>query len=156
MMLTAKAGCFLFLLLSGILDRWMTPASTATIAFLDVTVVPMDRDRTITGQTVLVKKDRIVQIGDSKKVAVPENAELIKGKDLFLIPGLADMHVHLHSKADALLLIANGITTVRNMRGTSLHLSWQPQIERGEILAPSIYSCGRNRIKYRASKEAWL
>ena len=142
MTLTAKAGCFLLLFFAGILDRWLTPPSTSMIAFVNVTIIPMDRDRTIPGQTVLVKNDRIVQIGDWKKVVVPENVETIKGKNLFLMPGLADMHVHLHSKADALLMVANGITTVRNMRGTSLHLSWRPQIEKGKILAPSIYSCG--------------
>ncbi len=120
----------------------MEPSSPSISAFVDVTVIPMDRDRTVPGQTVLVKNGRIAQIGDWRKISVPENAQTIKGKNLFLMPGLVDMHVHLHSKADTLLLVANGITTVRNMRGTSLHLSWRPQIDKGKILAPSIYSCG--------------
>ena len=58
------------------------------------------------------------------------------------MPGLMDAHVHLESSAILTLLVANGVTTVRNMWGTPLHLAWRKQIAAGERLGPRIHSVG--------------
>jgi hypothetical protein len=41
------------------------------VAIVDVTVVPMDRERTLPGQTVLIRGDRIEAIGPADRVKVP-------------------------------------------------------------------------------------
>ncbi len=113
----------------------------AVIAFVDVSVVPMDKERVLTNQTVLVKGDRIVTIGSVREVKVPTGAMRIDGRGKYLIPGLADMHAHLGSgthiatplspsglsaisapKGDsasmeqrAFLWLVNGVTTLRNL-----------------------------------------
>ena len=78
-------------------------------------------------QTVIVRNGTIVEIGDAKRIKVPANAQRIDGAGKFLIPGLADMHVHLFSDdefPDALaedefkVMIAHGVTTIRLMIGT--------------------------------------
>ena len=69
-------------------------AETVT-AFVDVTLIPMDRERRMPGQTVLVRGDRIVEIGPVAKVKVPEGGVRVDGKGKFLIPGLAEMHAHI-------------------------------------------------------------
>src|SRR3990172_12905333 len=83
-------------------------------AFVHVGVVPMTRELVIMDQTVIIRKDRIVGIGSSKVIRVPDGAYEIDGRGYYLMPGLCDMHVHLHSKQDAMLLLANGVTTIRN------------------------------------------
>ena len=46
--------------------------SETVIAFVNVTVIPMDRERRIPGQTVLVRGDRIIEIGPVARVKVPD------------------------------------------------------------------------------------
>lgn len=111
-------------------------------AFVDVTVVPMDKERTLPGQTVLVRGDRILEMGPVDRVPAPSGARVIDGKGKFLLPGLMDMHVHLPRKTDLLLYVARGITTVRNMWGAPIHLDWRKRIAKGEMIGPTIFTTG--------------
>ena len=120
----------------------VAPKPAGTFAFVDVNVVPMNSDRILPHQTVIVRNGRISMCDDVRNVLVPEEAFRINGEGLYLLPGLADMHVHLHSPEDAILFLANGVTTVRNMRGMPHHLAWKKRIESGEMLGPRLYSCG--------------
>jgi imidazolonepropionase-like amidohydrolase len=125
------------------LDRWIGRLPpNGTIAFVDVGLIPMTTDHTRVGQTVVVHNGIIAAIGDSAQIQIPAGAERIDGRGLYLMPGLVDMHFHLHNAADALLLVANGVTTIRNMRGTYLHLAWRKKSEEGTLLVPTIYTCG--------------
>src|SRR5687767_11159314 len=63
-------------------------------AFVNVNVVPMDSERVLTGQTVVVRDGRITEIGEAAKVKIPEGAMRIDAPGKYLMPGLADMHVH--------------------------------------------------------------
>ncbi len=65
------------------------------VAFIDVTVVPMDKEQVLPHETVVVEGNRIVQVGPSTSVKVPHGALKIDGKGKYLMPGLADMHVHM-------------------------------------------------------------
>lgn len=95
------------------------PAAPPTVtAFVDVNVVPMDRERTLLRQTVLVRGDVIEAIGPASQVAIPNGAVRIEGRGAaWLLPGLADMHTHLASAEDAALYLAGGVTTVLQMGG---------------------------------------
>ena len=86
--------------------------------FKNVNLVPMTEEKILENQTVLVKGDRIFKIGPSNEVKIPPNARVIDGQGAYLMPGLADMHVHLKgdwpiSQLD--LYLANGVTTVRDL-----------------------------------------
>jgi len=81
------------LIISFGLALW-TNAQNRPVAFVDVTVVPMDKDQIVAHQTVVAMKGRIAQVGPSTSVKVPRGALKIEGKSRFLMPGLADMHVH--------------------------------------------------------------
>jgi imidazolonepropionase-like amidohydrolase len=124
-------------------------AETVT-AFVDVAVIPMDRERTLPGQTVLVRGDRIVEIGPAARVKVPDGAVQVDGRGKFLIPGLAEMHAHIPGgeASDAVvertlfLYVAGGITTVRGMLGHPRHLELRARVTRGELLSPTIYAAG--------------
>ena len=69
-------------------------AQQQSVAFVDVTVVPMDKDRILLHQTVLVAGERIVRVGPSSSINPPRADLKIDGRGKFLMPGLADMHVH--------------------------------------------------------------
>ena len=70
-------------------------AAEPPVAFRNVTVIPMDRERVETGQTVLVRDDRIVAIGAADEISIPDDATVVDGKGRFLLPGLTDAHVHI-------------------------------------------------------------
>lgn len=126
------------------------PGELATIAFVDVAVVPMDSDRVAEHQTVVVSGDRIVQVGPNAAVTVPPNARRIEGRGRYLIPGLAEMHGHnppLGSSQDYIenvyfLFLANGVTAVRGMLGWPGQLELRDRVRRGEILGPNLYLAG--------------
>lgn len=119
-----------------------------TTAFVDVAVVPMDRERVIEHQTVLVRDGRIERIGPADVVDVPLDAARVDGRGRYLIPGLADMHVHfvgVPADDDALakLFIANGVTTAFNLQGGPEHLAMRKRFNTGEAMGPRIYTSGR-------------
>src|SRR5262249_6629523 len=63
----------------------------------DVTVIPTAGKPTLPVATVLVRDGRIAAVGGADEVAVPAGTRAIDGRGKYLIPGLADMHVHLYS-----------------------------------------------------------
>lgn len=137
-------------LISGLILAMSFCASVIaqTVAFTNVNVIPMDKERVLQNQTVLVKNGVIADIG--KNVKIPKDAVKIDGTGKFLIPGLMDMHVHLFSDGDEYrkdiaedelkVMIANGVTTVRFMIGTPEQLVLREKSAKQEIIAPTIYA----------------
>ena len=129
-----------------------------TIAFLNVNVIPMDRERVIHNQTVVVTNGKIVAIGRSASVKIPKDALRIDAAGKYLIPALSDMHVHLEAEAFNLMLkpedqltagnipfeeflfpyIANGVTTIQVLSATPEHVALQRKVSRDELLAPRL------------------
>jgi hypothetical protein len=109
-------------------------------AFVDVTVLPMDSDRVLPHRTVIVESDRIVSVSPADKSAIPAGALRIDGRGKYLMPGLIDSHVHVRNIGDLLLYVANGVTTVRNMRGYAYHLRWRDSIANGTLFGPTLYT----------------
>jgi imidazolonepropionase-like amidohydrolase len=126
--------------------------SAATItAVVDVNVIPMDTERVLPHQTVLVRDSRIAWVGPAASADIPTGAERIDGRGGFLLPGLADMHVHIAPgegrASDAAgrvlrLLLAHGITTVRSMIGHPAHLSLRAGVQNGTVPGPTIVAAG--------------
>lgn len=135
----------LLLILVGIIG-----VAAQTTAFVGVNVIPMDRERVLSDQTVIVKNGSITEIGPANKVKVPKDAVKIDGAGKYLVPGLVDMHTHLLSDGDDYpdsiaedelkVMVANGVTTIRFMIGTPEQLILRAKAAKGEIIAPTIFS----------------
>jgi hypothetical protein len=118
------------------------------VAIVDVSVIPMDEERVITGQTVVVVDGRIAVIGAADVVDVPGDALVVDGSGRYLMPGLAEMHAHIpgpQQGAEMLertlfLFVANGVTTLRGMLGHPDHLDLRARAATGETLLPRIYT----------------
>ncbi len=111
-------------------------------AFVDVGVIPMDREGVLLHQTVLVAADRITALGPAADVAVPPDAVRITGRGRYLLPGLTDAHVHLVSATELPLYLASGVTAVLNLHGQPAHLRWRAQVAEGSLAGPTIFSTG--------------
>jgi|CXWL01.1.fsa_nt_gi cytosine/adenosine deaminase-related metal-dependent hydrolase len=111
------------------------PAQTAgcDLAIEHVNVIPMDSERVLADQTVLIAEGRITSIAPGSRSAARCNTR-IDGAGRYLAPGLNDMHVHVEASAfvaafqlpatpipfeDVLFpYLANGVTGVRVMSGS--------------------------------------
>ena len=139
---------------AALLATVMTPscaqpeAEPGTIAFTNVTVLPMDRPGVVENQTVVVVDGEIREVGAADEVQVGAGATEIDGTGRFLMPGLAEMHAHVppgenpprEDVEDILFLyVANGVTTIRGMLGSAYQIPLAEEIRRGEVLGPTFY-----------------
>jgi imidazolonepropionase-like amidohydrolase len=123
---------------------------TGTVAFVNVTVVPMDREQLLPGHTVIVRDGIVAQMHSSDRLRPPPGARVVDGTGRYLMPGLIEMHAHIPAPAQGedvldrtlFLFLANGVTTLRGMLGHPAHLELRRRSELGEILAPRIYTSG--------------
>lgn len=127
MQIAMKCFC---LLLSLLMTACATPEEVlnGSLAIENVTVIDPATRTVREHQSVLIENDRIVAVfpsGEDDYTAVT----VIDGSDRFLIPGLMDMHVHVahpnFSQTTLLLMLANGVTGVREMSGDC----WEPRSE---------------------------
>ncbi|MYF68826.1 MAG: amidohydrolase family protein [Proteobacteria bacterium] len=123
-------------------------ASGLSHAFVDVNVLPMDSERVLPGQTVIITDGRIERLGGTAEVDVPDRATVIDGRGRYLMPGVAEMHGHYpnpeareFTEAVMYLYVANGVTLVRGMQGGASHLPLRDAIEAREIVGPRLLVC---------------
>jgi cytosine/adenosine deaminase-related metal-dependent hydrolase len=131
-----------FWFLAAFLSAALALAQQPPVAILHVHVIPMDRERVLDDQTVVIADGKIEQVGPSSSVKVAASAKKIDGKGKYLIPGLTDAHVHLYSTIEFPLYLANGVTVVFNLDGRPAHLLWRKQVASGELLGPTIFTAG--------------
>ncbi|MCY4594000.1 MAG: amidohydrolase family protein [Bryobacterales bacterium] len=125
-------------------------APEGTVCFEDVSVLPMDSERVLAGQTVIVSEGRIASMGPASELNAPRGSLVVDGQGKFLLPGFTEMHGHLPRPDTApeevdrilYLFLSNGVTTVRGMLGNPFHLELRQQIESGERLGPTLYAAG--------------
>lgn len=65
------------------------------------------------GMSVVMRGDRIERVGPDSTVKVPSGAEVIDAAGKTLLPGMWDMHVHVHN--DGVLALLAGLTGVRDL-----------------------------------------
>jgi len=120
------------------------------VAFVDVRVIPMDRDGILEHQTVIVRGNRIAEMGPAAQVRAPAGAVTVDGRGKYLMPGFAEMHGHFPNPNAGpeltenvlFLYVANGVTTVRGMQGNLAHLELKARVARGELLGPRLWVPG--------------
>jgi hypothetical protein len=132
-----KTRIALFLLLPALLlaqsngSRQPTPLVLAHVTVIDVAGGPSKPD-----MTVVIRGDRISDIGKAGEIPLPPDATVVDASGKFLIPGLWDMHVHWYNRDSFTLFTANGVTGVRQMFGGSDLLRWRDQIAKGSLTGP--------------------
>ena len=123
----------------------------ASLAITHVTLIDATGAAPKPDMTVFIADEQIAAIGPSKSVFIPRKIRTLDATGKFLIPGLVDMHVHLTGAGEPTgsrefilpLLLANGITTVRDMGGDLDSLVvLRHEIESGQLQAPRIFFAG--------------
>lgn len=109
--------------------------------FVDVNVVPMDRERVLRGQSVLVRDGKIAAIAPD--LTVPAGAQVVDGEgETYLLPGLADMHVHIRDREMLASLLASGVTTALDMGEAPNAIVGRTRaaVENGDVPGPRFFT----------------
>ncbi|MBW1295628.1 amidohydrolase family protein [Aquimarina litoralis] len=119
----------------------------------------------IQNSVILIEGEKIMKIGTTKTLKVPEGAEIISTEGMSVLPGLWDMHVHTmingHANytywdktypplledvimpASAEQLLMAGVTSARDLGGPLKEsLSVRDRINKGEIPGATLYVSG--------------
>ena len=113
-------SCLLFLAATAFAPgETKSDSESPTVALTNVTIIDTTGKHPGDRATVLIRGDRISEIGQPGAIQMPAGAQIIDGAGKFLMPGLWDMHMHLSYLTESAfpLLIANGVTGVCDMGG---------------------------------------
>lgn len=140
-------------------------SSKVTLALVGGRIVDGYEGRPVDDGVILIAGERIVGLGARSQIAVPAGIPTIDTRGMTVLPGLADMHVHLmilgHGDyehwdtayrsrfrgeimpAAARQLLASGVTFAREL-GAPLEdiLDVKRRIEKGEIPGPRLFVSG--------------
>ena len=121
------------------------------LALTNATLITMEGENILKNGIVLIRNNRIEDVGDAADISIPENAEVIDLNGKYLLPGFVDTHAHmwptwgLHKK-DVWVYAANlayGVTTTRDPQtATTDVLTYADMVEAGMIPGPRVYSTG--------------
>jgi len=178
MILRRIGGAVLLALSMGAVARAAEPAGqglrrtasspvsmTVTLALVGGRIIDGYEGRPIEDGVILIAGDRIAAVGTRSEVAVPPGTPVVDTRGMSVLPGLADMHVHLmilgHGDyehwdtayrarfraeimpAAARQLLSSGVTFAREL-GAPLEdiLDVKRRIEKGEIPGPRLFVSG--------------
>jgi imidazolonepropionase-like amidohydrolase len=130
-------------------------SSANPIAITNVRIIDGNGGVPIEHGTIVVEGQRIVAIGGSSDVRVPAGSRRIDGNGGSVLPGLADMHVHLLGGTDGVgldilgyqkymnALLYAGVTTVMDTGNVEpFVLQLRAAVRAGLVLGPRIYCVG--------------
>ncbi len=123
----------LFLILSFLTNSFgqsKSEISQAEYVFRHVNVLPISSETTLKNQIVGIQNGKITFISnDNFPEKLKTKAQIIQGKDKYLMPGMADMHCHFPEKKEIknyfLMNLLAGVTHLRSMRGELKHLGYR-------------------------------
>lgn len=139
---TSRILSLLTVLLLVSCSRSKSNASSNILVIQGANLMTMENDEIHTDQTIIIVGDRIKSIHHANTVDIPKGATVINAKGKYVIPGLADMHMHIDHPDVLKVNLAFGITTVMNYRGLPEHLLLREKARRNQIFSPSIYTTG--------------
>ena len=99
-------------------------------------------DRIRGNSTVFVKDGRIERI-TSGNPRIPSGYEVIDCEGNFLMPGMFDVHTHIHSLAQARRALESGVTTVRTAGVPAFQdVSLRELVKAGKVPGPDVVAAG--------------
>ena len=154
----------LLLLLCGIF--LITTASAQKTYIQAGNLLDVKSGKMLKNQTIIVSGDKIERIAEG--FIQPENPseEVVDLRQMTVLPGLTDMHVHLESETNpqayldeftlndadhafnsvgfAESTLNAGFTTVRDLGGSGVNISLRNAINSGRIAGPRIFTAGKS------------
>ena len=125
------------------LSQTVHPVARGSIALVGGTVVDGTGGQPLRDATVVVADGRIVAVGPSAIVRVPNEAQRVDVRGRTIVPGLWDMHAHVMQVEWAPMYLATGVTTVRDMGNEiEFELPLRDAIRSGRAIGPTLLLAG--------------
>jgi imidazolonepropionase-like amidohydrolase len=125
------------------------------VAFTHAVVIDGNGGTPIEDGTVVIRSKKVEAVGSSSGVQIPSNARVTDLRGKALMPGLADMHVHLTGGWDGVAvdylgyqrylnaLLYSGVTAVLDTGNVQpLIVQLRDEIAAGRLVGPRIYCAG--------------
>jgi hypothetical protein len=117
--------------------------TTYDLVFKNVNIVSMENDNVMENQNIAILNGKIMVIENAKKSKL-KGEKIIDLKGKYIMPSLADAHVHLPENEEELqrmfdLNLINGVTKLRSMRGDWKHKEWQNKYNTINSIYPKLY-----------------
>ena len=126
-----------------LLTVFYVSANAQHIIIKDINIISMKSNKVDRKKCVLIKDGKIIKIGRFDQMSNSSSARIINGEGKYLMPGLADMHVHLPQKeeVDQLLQmsVAAGITHVRVMNNKYPQVNLKNDLNVANHIAPNMH-----------------
>lgn len=136
-----KIVCFFFFILWNCFSFGQ---NTTEIVIKNINLITMNDNKVESNRSVLIKNNKIYQIDDFAKLRFSKKTAIIDGTGKFLMPALADMHIHLPAENKIeqafLLNIAAGVTKVRVMNSELPQLQVRTELnKKSNLISPKLY-----------------
>ena len=134
---------FLFLATVLISQNILSQKQKYDLVFKNANIVSMENEKVLVNQNIAILDGKIVAMENAKKSKFRAEKYIdLKGK--FIMPSLADAHVHLPETEEELkrmfeLNLINGVTKLRSMRGDWKHKEWQNKYNSINSIYPKLY-----------------
>lgn len=117
--------------------------ASGTVAFTGATLVDGTGKPAIPNATIVTRDGRIIAAGPAASTPAPKDATVIDARGKTIVPGLWDMHAHLHQMEWIPVYLAAGVTTVRDM-GNELPFitGLRRSLEQGKSRGPHLVLAG--------------
>lgn len=149
------------LIVAAALSSWLivsgstAPAEERPIVFVHAVIIDGNGGVPLENGTVVVRGKKIEAVGPASDIPLPANAQVIDAHGKVLMPGLADMHVHLlggwdGESVDMLsyrrylnALLYAGVTTVLDTGNVKPYvIQLRNEIAAGRLAGPRVYCAG--------------
>jgi imidazolonepropionase-like amidohydrolase/Tol biopolymer transport system component len=122
------------------------------IAFKNVRIITMKGDEVIDNGTIVIDQNKIAAIGKASDIQTPADAKVYDLGGKTIIPGMVDVHAHLHTSPDGIspqqdwnyyANLAFGVTTAHDpSSNTEMVFSQSEMLKAGNMVGPRVYSTG--------------
>ena len=122
------------------LAKRLVKPTSGTIAITNGDVFDSERGVMRPKTTVVIRGDRIVDVGPSESTTIPSGATVIDAAGKTVLPGLWDMHGHMQATSESFggpAQLSFGLTTVRDLASDlDVAVSERDRAQAGRIASP--------------------
>jgi imidazolonepropionase-like amidohydrolase/Tol biopolymer transport system component len=129
-----------------------TDVPDSSFVFKNARVITMKGDEVLENATILITQNKIAAIGKAADIQIPANARIIDMTGKTIMPGIVDVHAHLHASPDGIspqqdwnyyANLAYGVTTAHDpSSNTEMVFSQSEMLKAGNMVGPRVYSTG--------------
>jgi Tol biopolymer transport system component len=127
-----------------------------TIALRDARIISMHGDEVIEHGTIVITDGILTAVGTNAAIDIPAGYKVFELQGKSIIPGLIDLHDHLHNASDIFIRqswsqlanLAYGVTTARDPSSNFESFGDAELIESGQMIGPRLFTVGKAVLDY--------